>query len=167
MRHGLTAETVIPNLEDGEDYKTFEATVIADYCASIRGFSFESAVRVGTAAEPSPHRGVGPIPGAAAWGGPATGGPRRITSHFRGRRLLCDSLFRSRAPSSRVGHTGFLLPVGPDVYPSPASTAITTKTFIFRHLLNGHLQAAFKHSPFVEFGPRQFLGVAGFRGNYG
>jgi hypothetical protein len=33
VRHGLTAETVIPNLEDAEDYKAFEATVIADYCA--------------------------------------------------------------------------------------------------------------------------------------
>jgi hypothetical protein len=33
VRHGLTAETVIPNLEDGEDYKAFEATAIADYCA--------------------------------------------------------------------------------------------------------------------------------------
>jgi hypothetical protein len=33
LRHGLTAETVIPNLEDPEDYKAFEATVIADYCA--------------------------------------------------------------------------------------------------------------------------------------
>jgi hypothetical protein len=33
IRHGLTAETVIPNLEDREDYQLFEATVIADYCA--------------------------------------------------------------------------------------------------------------------------------------
>jgi hypothetical protein len=33
VRHGVTAETVIPNLEDAEDYKTFEATVIADYVA--------------------------------------------------------------------------------------------------------------------------------------
>jgi hypothetical protein len=33
LRHGLTAETVIPNLEDAEDYKAFEATIIADYCA--------------------------------------------------------------------------------------------------------------------------------------
>lgn len=33
VRHGLTAETVIPNLEDADDYKAFEATVIADYCA--------------------------------------------------------------------------------------------------------------------------------------
>jgi hypothetical protein len=29
----LAAETVIPNLEDAEDYKAFEATIIADYCA--------------------------------------------------------------------------------------------------------------------------------------
>jgi hypothetical protein len=33
VRHGLTAETIIPNLEDVEDYKAFEATVIADYGA--------------------------------------------------------------------------------------------------------------------------------------
>ena len=30
-RHGLTAETVIASLEDLEDYKAFEATIIADY----------------------------------------------------------------------------------------------------------------------------------------
>jgi hypothetical protein len=33
MRHGLTAETVIGSLEDAEDYKAFEATIISDYCA--------------------------------------------------------------------------------------------------------------------------------------
>src|SRR5881392_201110 len=33
VRHGLTAETVIGPLEDGEDYKAFEAAVIADYGA--------------------------------------------------------------------------------------------------------------------------------------
>jgi len=33
VRHGLTAETVIGALEDAEDYKAFEATVIADYDA--------------------------------------------------------------------------------------------------------------------------------------
>jgi hypothetical protein len=31
VRHGLTAETVIGVLEDAEDYKAFEAAVIADY----------------------------------------------------------------------------------------------------------------------------------------
>src|SRR3954449_6980190 len=31
VRHGLTAETVISALEDAEDYKAFEAAVIADY----------------------------------------------------------------------------------------------------------------------------------------
>jgi hypothetical protein len=30
VRHGLTAETVIATLEDAEDYKAFEAAVIAD-----------------------------------------------------------------------------------------------------------------------------------------
>jgi len=31
LRHGLTAETVIEGLEDSEDYRAFEATIIADY----------------------------------------------------------------------------------------------------------------------------------------
>jgi hypothetical protein len=33
VRHGLSAETVIGTLEDAEDYRTFEETVIADYDA--------------------------------------------------------------------------------------------------------------------------------------
>jgi|SRR3954470_3028322 hypothetical protein len=33
VRHGLTAETVIGALEHGEDYKAFEAIVMADYDA--------------------------------------------------------------------------------------------------------------------------------------
>jgi hypothetical protein len=33
LRHGLTAETVIEVLEDIEDYKAFEAAIIADYDA--------------------------------------------------------------------------------------------------------------------------------------
>src|SRR5256886_260350 len=33
VRHGLTAETVIGELEDAEDYKAFEAATIADYDA--------------------------------------------------------------------------------------------------------------------------------------
>ena len=33
VRHGLTAETVIGLLEDTEDYRQFEAAVIADYDA--------------------------------------------------------------------------------------------------------------------------------------
>src|SRR3954466_13491795 len=33
VRHGLTAETVIVALEDAEDYKAFEAAIIADYDA--------------------------------------------------------------------------------------------------------------------------------------
>ncbi len=31
VRHGLTAETVIPSLEDAEDYRTFELSVTADF----------------------------------------------------------------------------------------------------------------------------------------
>src|SRR5215471_4426713 len=34
MRHGLTAETVIEILEDPDDYRAFEATIIADYDAT-------------------------------------------------------------------------------------------------------------------------------------
>jgi hypothetical protein len=33
VRHGLTAETVIGTLENAEDYKAFEAAIIADYDA--------------------------------------------------------------------------------------------------------------------------------------
>jgi hypothetical protein len=33
VRHGLTTETVIDGLEDSEDYRAFEAAVIADYDA--------------------------------------------------------------------------------------------------------------------------------------
>ena len=33
MRHGLTAETVIEILEDPDDYRGFEANIIADYDA--------------------------------------------------------------------------------------------------------------------------------------
>ena len=33
LRHGLAAETVIDGLEDGEDYRDFEAAIIADYDA--------------------------------------------------------------------------------------------------------------------------------------
>ena len=34
VRHGLTAETVIGALEDADDYKAFEAAVIADVVAN-------------------------------------------------------------------------------------------------------------------------------------
>jgi hypothetical protein len=33
FRHGLTAQTVVDGLEDPEDYRAFEATIIADYDA--------------------------------------------------------------------------------------------------------------------------------------
>src|SRR6516162_119766 len=33
LRHGLTAETVISELEDAEDYKAFELAITADYDA--------------------------------------------------------------------------------------------------------------------------------------
>src|SRR4051794_20584295 len=33
VRHGLTAETVIRALEDADDYRAFEAAIIADYDA--------------------------------------------------------------------------------------------------------------------------------------
>jgi hypothetical protein len=33
LRHGLTAQTVVDGLEDSEDYRAFEATIIADYDA--------------------------------------------------------------------------------------------------------------------------------------
>ncbi len=33
VRHGLAAETVVGNQEDADDYKAFEATIVADCCA--------------------------------------------------------------------------------------------------------------------------------------
>ena len=33
FRHGLTAETIVAGVEDAEDYRAFEAAVIADYDA--------------------------------------------------------------------------------------------------------------------------------------
>ena len=33
LRHGLTAETVVAELEDPEDYKAFQATVASDFDA--------------------------------------------------------------------------------------------------------------------------------------
>jgi hypothetical protein len=45
VRHGLTAETVIGALEDAEDYKAFEAAIIADYDA-------QSAVEGAAAGKP-------------------------------------------------------------------------------------------------------------------
>ena len=43
LRHGLTAERVVGALEDAEDYKEFEAAIIAGYDA-------QSAVERGTRA---------------------------------------------------------------------------------------------------------------------
>ncbi len=31
VRHGLTAETVIPHLEDADDYRLFESTIVSEY----------------------------------------------------------------------------------------------------------------------------------------
>jgi len=31
VRHGLTAETVIPHLEDADDYRVFESTIVSEY----------------------------------------------------------------------------------------------------------------------------------------
>jgi hypothetical protein len=36
VRHGLTAGTVIGALEGAEDYRIFEATIIADYAGHVR-----------------------------------------------------------------------------------------------------------------------------------
>jgi hypothetical protein len=35
VRHGLCAETIVGSLEDLEDYKGFEAAIIADYDAAV------------------------------------------------------------------------------------------------------------------------------------
>ena len=46
LRHGLTAETVIGALEDAEDYRAFEAAIIADYDAQS-AVERELVVRLG------------------------------------------------------------------------------------------------------------------------
>jgi len=53
VRHGLTAETVVRHLEDAEDYKTFEATIIADYCVSS---CFGSHLYCGAFVAPRPSK---------------------------------------------------------------------------------------------------------------
>ena len=45
VRHGLTAETVIGALKDAEDYKGFEAAIIADYDAGM-GRGAEAGMRL-------------------------------------------------------------------------------------------------------------------------
>jgi hypothetical protein len=45
LRHGLTAETVIDGLEDSEDYRGFEAAIIADYDAET-GIERELVLRL-------------------------------------------------------------------------------------------------------------------------
>ena len=49
VRHGLTAETVIGTLEDAEDYKAFEAAIIANYDA--QSTAYENLVRFTTPPE--------------------------------------------------------------------------------------------------------------------
>ena len=44
VRHGLCAETAIENVEDIEDYRAFEAAVIADYCFRVTAFWNPSAI---------------------------------------------------------------------------------------------------------------------------
>ena len=59
VRHGLTAETVVGSLEDAEDYKAFEAAVIADYCAETavaRELVLGSLRFYGGSVEPLPSR---------------------------------------------------------------------------------------------------------------
>jgi hypothetical protein len=48
VRHGLTAETVVPSLEDSEDYAAFEAAVISDYDA-LSAMERELALRLASA----------------------------------------------------------------------------------------------------------------------
>jgi hypothetical protein len=52
LRHGLTAETVIDGLEDSEDYRGFEAAVIADYDAET-AVERELVLRLASLSSPS------------------------------------------------------------------------------------------------------------------
>jgi hypothetical protein len=73
FRHGLTAETVIPSLEDIEDYKGFEAPIIADYDAQTaveRELVLRRAIAIETVAgEPERIRTAEPDGDRAARGG--------------------------------------------------------------------------------------------------
>jgi hypothetical protein len=61
VRHGLAAETVIGALEDAEDYKAFEAGIIADYDAG-RGTGTGAAIgQSALAAAPRDDYGNRPI----------------------------------------------------------------------------------------------------------
>jgi hypothetical protein len=61
-RHGLTAETVIGALEDAEDYKAFEAAIIADYDAVGRGAGTRAAIdQSAVAAAPRHDDGDRPV----------------------------------------------------------------------------------------------------------
>jgi hypothetical protein len=97
VRHGLTAETVVGTLEDAEDYKAFEATVISDYCAEtvvalelvLRLASLLWRLRRATAIETDLFE----IQAEALWerrpsgsSGPYAWAIRRCLSRFRGRR---------------------------------------------------------------------------------
>ena len=72
VRHGLTAETVIGALEDAEDYKAFEAAIIADYDAEFccRAGAGAAARQPAVAAAPRHHHGNRPVrhPGRATAG---------------------------------------------------------------------------------------------------
>ena len=59
LRHGHTAETVIDGLEDSEDYRGFEAAIIADYDAET-AVERELVLRVasGGCAGSSPSRPI-------------------------------------------------------------------------------------------------------------
>ena len=57
IRHGLTAETVISDLEDRHDYEAFEAAVISDCDAEISGGARACASTSKRAVAASPSHG--------------------------------------------------------------------------------------------------------------
>ena len=73
VRHGLSAETVIGALEDAEDYKAFEAAIIADYDAEA---AVERELVLRLASAPKTHSMALRTP--TCWARrPISGGPAR------------------------------------------------------------------------------------------
>jgi hypothetical protein len=72
VRHGLTAETVIGALEDAEDYKAFEATIVADYDAQS-AVERELALRLSVTARAGHCRDGRRIDPAMYWTGVKSG----------------------------------------------------------------------------------------------
>jgi hypothetical protein len=110
LRHGLTAETVIDGLEDSEDYRAFEAAVIADYDAQTAverelvlrlasllwrcGGSFQSRP-ICLGSNPTSHGCIAPC--TSLWENPVRARDRHLWCSMRSRRKA-----RTAKPRRRI-----------------------------------------------------------------